>query len=134
MNTLGELERSVMETLWNAAEHPTASEIRQTLTENSQNPKNVAVTTVLTVLSRLEHKGFVERQRAHRPHRYFATKSRTEHTTELLNQILGVGSERTAALTRFIGQIRPEEIATLKNLLNRRAENEGTGPVNETRE
>lgn len=134
MNTLGELERSVMSTLWNAAEPLTASEIRQALTENSQNRKNVAVTTVLTVLSRLEHKGFVERQRVQRPHRYFATKSRTEHTTELLNQILGVGSERTAALTRFIGQIRPEEIATLKNLLNKRSESEEPGSVNEMRE
>ena len=61
---LGDLERSVMDLLWDHPGPHTANEVRDTLAGD------LAVTTVLTVLSRLEKKGLVQRDGGRRPHRY----------------------------------------------------------------
>ena len=48
----------------------TANELRDTLAVRDEPGRTVATTTVLTVLSRLERKGFVARTRDVRPHRF----------------------------------------------------------------
>ena len=123
MATLGELERAVMDLLWEHQETITANTLRDLL---SQRPSAVqaearplAVTTVLTVLSRLEKKGLVERERASRPHRYRAVTSREEHTAELMLEVLGSAPDREAVLARFIGTVSANEAETLRNLLGR---------------
>ena len=71
MPNLGELERAVMERLW-AAEGPmTARAVQDGLTA-----RDLATTTVLTVLGRLERKGLVTRERDGRAHHYRAVASR----------------------------------------------------------
>lgn len=113
MATLGELERSVMDVLW-ASENPlSANDLRDRL----DGAKEVAVTTVLTVLSRLENKDFVERDRSTRPHLYRSVTTRAEHTADLMHEVLGAAPDREAALARFIGQVSPEEAETLRTLL-----------------
>ncbi|WP_230008857.1 BlaI/MecI/CopY family transcriptional regulator, partial [Microbacterium sp. Bi128] len=80
MASLGELERAVMDLLWAGQEAATANTLRDLLAQSTQPQdgsaghvgKDLAVTTVLTVLSRLERKGLVERERGTRPHRYQA--------------------------------------------------------------
>ena len=81
------------------------------------NPKKHAATTMLTVLSRLEKKGFVERERASRPHRYSALGSREEHVAELMRQVLGTVDDPAAVLERFVGQVSASEADTLRRLL-----------------
>jgi len=83
MATLGELERAMMDLLWESAEALTANELRERLAQNDAGraeAKGLAVTTVLTVLSRLEKKALVARERDIRPHRYRAVTTRAEHT------------------------------------------------------
>ena len=75
------------------------------------------MTTVLTVLSRLEKKGLVERERDIRPHRYRAVTSRADHTAELMLEVLGSAPDREAVLARFIGTVSDGEAATLRKLL-----------------
>ena len=77
----------------------------------------LAVTTVLTVLSRLEKKGLVERERSSRPHRYRAVTSREDHTAELMLEVLGSAPDREAVLARFIGTVSAGEAETLRKLL-----------------
>ncbi|MFU8946931.1 BlaI/MecI/CopY family transcriptional regulator [Mycetocola zhadangensis] len=117
MATLGELERSVMDVLWSADESISANELRDRL-DSGTGAKEVAVTTVLTVLSRLENKGFVERDRSSRPHLYRSVTTRAEHTADLMHEVLGAAPDREAALARFIGQVSPEEAETLRALLS----------------
>jgi predicted transcriptional regulator len=117
MATLGELERSVMDVLWSADESISANELRDRL-DSGIGAKEVAVTTVLTVLSRLENKGFVERDRSSRPHLYRSVTTRAEHTADLMHEVLGAAPDREAALARFIGQVSPEEAETLRALLS----------------
>lgn len=111
MATLGDLERSVMSLLWEGDASLSANDVRDQLGED------LAVTTVLTVLSRLEKKGLVRRERSTRPHRYTATASREAHTVEMLNEVLGTASDREAVLARFIGGISEEEAAALRRIL-----------------
>jgi predicted transcriptional regulator len=126
MATLGELERAVMELLWTqidtaAAEDAaiTANSLRDMLARSgsSADGKELAVTTVLTVLSRLEKKGLVRREREIRPHRYRAVTSREEHTVELMHEVLGTAPDREAVLARFIGTVSEQEAETLRKLL-----------------
>jgi predicted transcriptional regulator len=126
MATLGELERAVMDLLWSqidtaAAEDAgiTANTLRDRLARSgsSTDGKELAVTTVLTVLSRLEKKGLVERERDIRPHRYRAVTSREEHTVELMHEVLGSAPDREAVLARFIGTVTEQEAETLRKIL-----------------
>jgi BlaI family transcriptional regulator, penicillinase repressor len=112
--TLGELERAVMEILWSAAEPVTARVVQDSLGE-----RDLATTTVLTVLGRLERKGLVTRARAGRAHHYRAVASREDHVAELMNDALDAAPDRGAALARFLGFIPDDERAALRDLLGR---------------
>ena len=69
------------------------------------------------MLSRLEKKGLVERERGTRPHRYQAVSSRADHTAELMHEVLGSAPDREAVLARFIGSVTESEADTLRKLL-----------------
>jgi predicted transcriptional regulator len=112
--TLGELERAVMEILWSAPAPVTAREVQDSL-----GTRDLATTTVLTVLGRLERKGLVTRARAGRAHHYRSVASREDHVAELMNDALDAAPDRGAALARFLGSIPADERATLRDLLGR---------------
>lgn len=115
MATLGELERSIMDVLWASRDSLSAYDLQDALPD-----RKLASTTILTVLSRLEKKGFVLRDRSSRPHRYAAAADREEHMAELMHEVLGGASNRTAVLERFVGQVSAEEAETLRRILNGR--------------
>ena len=79
-----------------------------------------AVTTVLTVLSRLERKGVVVRERSARAHSYRAAASREDHVAELMREALGTAVDTDAALARFVSAASPAETAALRRALSRR--------------
>ena len=111
MASLGELERAVMERLW-AAEGPlAATTLRDQLAD-----RGIALTTVHTVLTRLEQKGFVEHDDA-RPRRFSARATREEHAAELMHEVLGQAADRQAVLARFVGSVSEDEARLLRDLL-----------------
>lgn len=120
MATLGDLERTIMDALWDSDETRSATELRDDLARRSASGpgKDLAVTTVLTVLSRLEHKGFVTRDRARRPHLYQPANSRAAHMAELMHEVLGAAPDREAVLARFVGQVSPSEATALRRMLD----------------
>jgi predicted transcriptional regulator len=120
MATLGELERSVMDLLWDSPDAMTAGDLRDGLADVAavSSAKELAVTTVLTVLSRLEAKGFVTRDRDTRPHLYRSSTSRASHMAELMHEVLGAAPDREAVLARFVGQVSPAEAESLRRILD----------------
>jgi len=115
-----------MDLLWEQSAQPegeaalTANELRDRLARSgstTRDGKELAVTTVLTVLSRLEKKGLVERERDIRPHRYRAVTSREEHTVELMHEVLGSARDREAVLAAFIGSVSAQEAEALRKIL-----------------
>jgi predicted transcriptional regulator len=120
MGSLGVLERLLMDILWDSPEALPANELRDRLMRPdaaAATRKPLATTTVLTVLSRLEAKGFVSRDRAGRPHRYRSVMTRAEHAVGLMHDVLGSVPDRQDALERFIRTVSPQEAETLRRLL-----------------
>ncbi len=113
MPSLGELERAIMDVLWRASSACTAKDVQDALAT-----RDLATTTVLTVLGRLERKGFVVRQRVGRAHQYCATATREDHIAELMTDALGTAPDRTAALARFLGGIDESERVAARRLLD----------------
>lgn len=117
MASLGALERQVMECLWAAPDGLSASQVREELAE-----KELALTTVHTLLTRLVQKGFVQHDDG-RPRRFWATASQADHVADVLRDVLGQAEDRDAVLARFVGSVSPAEATLLRRLLRRR---EGT--------
>ena len=111
----GELERAVIEVLWAAPDPLTAREVSEELTG-----RELAVTTVLTVLGRLEHKGVVRRTRDGRAHTYTAVAEREEHTADLMRQVLDTAGDRDDALARFAGSVCEQDAESLRRALDER--------------
>ena len=120
MHSLGELERSVMDLLWAKGESLSAYDLQARLAEPATTGRELAATTILTVLSRLEKKNFVVRERDSRPHRYRAAAGREAHMADLMHEVLGGASNRAAVLERFVGQVSAEEAETLRRILSGR--------------
>jgi len=112
---MGELEKAVMAVLWDAPDGATAQEVRAALGEPVP-----AVTTVLTVLTRLGKKGMVRRDDRGKAHTYFAARSREEFLSGLMADALGQADDRGAVLARFIGSMAADDADALRRLVRRR--------------
>ena len=118
MAGLGELEREVMNVLWDAAEPLTVRQVH----ERFSGRRDLAYTTVMTVLDRLAKKGVVAQQRADRAYRYSAVQTREQLTATLMLDALGAapdGPARDAVLMHFVGQVGPADAAALRAALDR---------------
>jgi predicted transcriptional regulator len=109
---LGELERRVMDILWEEPGREMAGrDVASLLPEN-------AYTTVATVLDRLVHKGLVHRKMEGRFIRFTAIGSPGAHTAILMHEALAIGGEdRESALVRFAETLSPSEAAVLARTL-----------------
>ncbi|HEY2794662.1 MAG TPA: BlaI/MecI/CopY family transcriptional regulator [Micromonosporaceae bacterium] len=115
MTPTGALERAVLETLWSSPDALTAKDVVTALSE-----RDLAVTTVLTVLDRLGRKGLVSRERDGRAHRYRAAITREDYIADLMLEALGQAPDRDAALTRFLGGVSASEADHLRRELRRK--------------
>ncbi|MCW2585842.1 MAG: transcriptional repressor, CopY family [Frankiales bacterium] len=113
MTRLGELERAVMQAVWDAAAPVTGRQVAEVLA-----PRGLAYTTVLTVLTRLERKGLVRRDSSARAHTYAPVGSRENHVAVLMQQALGQADDRAAALQHFARSVTPDEAEALRRALD----------------
>ena len=118
----GELEQQVLEVLWSAEAPLTSTQILETLTDRAANTDaaELAITTVLTVLTRLADKGLVEKTHpaSGRGLLFTATTSRESHTAAQLLQLLERGGDPRLALSHFAKGLSAEAAAELKKLLD----------------
>ncbi|RYI99909.1 MAG: BlaI/MecI/CopY family transcriptional regulator [Actinomycetales bacterium] len=112
MPNLGELERSVMNVLWDAADPLSVREVQDLLGD-----RDLAYTTVMTVLDRLGGKDMVDRERDGRAFRYVARMTRDAATSEVLHAALDASGDRTSALLHFARTVDPSEAAALRAVL-----------------
>ena len=101
-----------MDVLWETDAPLTVREVSARLTE-----RNLAHTTVMTVLDRLAKKGFAKRQRDGRAWRYCPAATRETYVTELMLTALDQTGDRTAALTRFAQSVSGVEADVLRDAL-----------------
>ncbi|OZF45918.1 BlaI/MecI/CopY family transcriptional regulator [Rhodococcus sp. 14-2470-1a] len=116
MAGLGELERAVMDHLWDSSEPQTVRQVHEALATH----RELAYTTVMTVLQRLAKKQLVVQQRDDRAHRYIPLHGRDELVASLMVDALSQAPEsggRAAALVHFVGQVGADEAAALREAL-----------------
>lgn len=109
---LGELERSIMDILWAQNSPLTAREVGRLIAD-----RDLAPTTVMTVLDRLTRKGFLDRTRDGRAWRYEPAESRDTYIAELMLEALEMTGDRSAALTRFAQAVSGPEAEVLRKAL-----------------
>jgi predicted transcriptional regulator len=101
-----------MDVLWETDTSLTVREVSARLTE-----RNLAHTTVMTVLDRLAKKGFARRERDGRAWRYRPAATRETYVAELMLTALEQTGDRTAALTRFAQSVSGVEAEALRDAL-----------------
>jgi predicted transcriptional regulator len=79
--------------------------------------RELAYTTVMTVLDRLAGKGMVQREREGRAWRYRAAASREAYIARLMLDALDLGGSRDAALVRFARSVTGTEADVLRAAL-----------------
>jgi predicted transcriptional regulator len=125
MNGLGELERAVMDNLWSSDEPQTVRQVHVALSAD----RELAYTTVMTVLQRLAKKNLVTQLRDDRAHRYSATHPREHLVASLMVDALSEADEagsRQAALVSFVGRVGADEADALRRALDELESARGT--------
>lgn len=89
--------------------------------------RELAYTTVMTVLDRLAGKGMVQREREGRAWRYRPAASREAHIAQLMLDALDLGGSRDAALVRFARSVTGTEAEVLRAALGSEAGLTGPG-------
>jgi predicted transcriptional regulator len=110
---LGELEQSVMDQLWSSTEPQTVRQVHETLSRK----RDLAYTTVMTVLQRLARKNLVVQHRDDRAHRYSPAHGRDELVADLMVDALDQAADtgdRRAALVHFVERVGVEEADALR--------------------
>ncbi len=116
----GDLEAEIMEAIW-AHGRATVADVHRVL----EGRRDIAYTTVKTVMGRLADKGYLRRMTADRAHVYTPTRSRGEFLREVSDAILtGLFSEFgqpiAAHLLESISRWDPSSLDRLQALIDER--------------
>jgi predicted transcriptional regulator len=117
MRGFGELESKIMDTLWSSGR---AATVRDVLGE-LRGSREIAYTTVMTVMTILHRKGFLQRERDGLAYRYFPTSSREEYVAELMRDALASSTDQAATLELFTERLSEDESLALRTALRRLA-------------
>lgn len=122
---LGAAELEVLKVLWDLG----PVNVRRVLDDLHGRGRRVAYTTVQTMLTRLEQKGFVRRDKRGTAHVYRAAISRERISTWRLDRLMqqlydGAAGPLVLQLVQS-GRLKPEEIDELQRLIERL---DGQGP------
>lgn len=116
MPRLGKLEAAVMDVLWSADGALTVRDVLGKMPPQ----RNLAYTTVMTVLSNLHRKGMVAREPAGRAYSYRPTVSREGAAAASLREILDATDDPRSVLLHFAETASEEESTVLRDGLARR--------------
>jgi predicted transcriptional regulator len=113
MRGLGDLEAVIMDRLWSY--HRPAS-VRVVL-EDLRRDREIAYTTVMTVMDKLHGKGLLRREPVGRAYVYEPVASKEAYTAQLMREALASGGNQAATLVHFLERLTPEEAIALETAL-----------------
>ena len=114
MRPLGDLEAAIMDCLWDEPRPMLVRDVVDALAPHRQ----LAYTTVMTVMDNLHGKGWLQRERDGRAWLYRATGSRGQYTAELMRQALATSEDRSSALAQFVAEMSMADAALLRQALD----------------
>jgi predicted transcriptional regulator len=112
----GELEQLILDSLWDSASAVSSQQLLERISPDG----DLALTTVLTVLSRLTDKGLVSRVPG--PGRSFLfspAQSREEHTAALMLKIVSGAGNPALAFSHFTSGLSDGDLEALRKSLDR---------------
>ncbi|WP_155360451.1 BlaI/MecI/CopY family transcriptional regulator [Acrocarpospora macrocephala] len=113
MRGLGDLESVIMDRLW-ASRRPASV---RTVLEELRREREIAYTTVMTVMDNLHTKGLLRRKPVGRAYVYEPVASKEAYTAQLMREALASGGNQAATLVHFLERLTPEEAAALEAAL-----------------
>jgi predicted transcriptional regulator len=115
MPALGDLEVQVMRRIW--ARHGPVT-VRDVLGD-LQRVRNIAYTTVMTVMGNLEKKGWLRRHAEGRAYTYEPLVSAEDYSAGLMRQALEASTDRPAVLMHFLEELSADEALALEEAYRR---------------
>jgi predicted transcriptional regulator len=115
MADFGELEAVVMDHVWDATGPLTVRDMLDRLI----GVRDVAYTTVSTVMDNLLRKGWLTREKSGLAYLYQPVCTREEYRAQLMRQALSGSEDRTAVLMHFVRTMSAGETQTLRDVLKR---------------
>lgn len=114
MGRFGDLEAAIMDVVWAATDRVLVRDVWLSLNED----RELAYTTVQTVMDILHRKGWLAREKQGRAYSYWTTHTREDYAASLLGQALEASSNKTGALVRLFEQLHPSEVSELRAALD----------------
>ena len=112
----GDLEAAIMDRMW-ARENPAT--VRDML-EDLRSQREIAYTTVMTVMDNLYRKGWLARELEGRAYRYEPVHSRQEYSALLMQEALEASMDADATLIHFLASMSEEDSEALRRAIRRR--------------
>lgn len=117
---LGELETAVLELLWDECVGDGDDLSVREVTDRLGRRRQLAYTTVMTVLAHLYDKGAVTREKVGRGYRYRPARSREDFGADALGDLLRASGDAEKLLLHFVsregGDLAPEEAGVLRRI------------------
>ena len=110
---LGDLEADVVELVWALDRAVTVREVLAKLNVS----RDLAYTTVMTVMDNLHRKGWLVREMVSRAYVYAAATSREQYSAQLMESALGASNDSGATLVHFVESMGADELAALRAAL-----------------
>ena len=114
MRGFGHLEAQVMDRVW-AAPGPVTV---RTVFEDLAADREIAYTTVMTVLDKLHRKGWLSRRMVDRAYVYTAVRSREAYSADLMREVLSDSHNSSGTLVAFLDQLTMSEARELRAALD----------------
>jgi predicted transcriptional regulator len=106
-----------MRALWDGDRPLTAREV-QVAVAGQDDGREMAITTIMTVLDRLRRDGDVSRERPESEFMYSATSAESQKAaSDMLSTLVGV-SDRSGALLRFAGSLDEAALEALRRAMS----------------
>jgi predicted transcriptional regulator len=113
----GELEAQVMACLWDTAGPLTSQQILEKVNDGSD---ELALTTILTVLSRLVDKGMVSRENGTgRSLLFSAAETRENHSANMMLKLLGNDANLGLTFAQFTKALTPAQLKALREAIDK---------------
>jgi predicted transcriptional regulator len=106
----GELENQIVDVLWDAGRPLTPGEVH----------RDLAYTTITTILVRLWEKAILTRTRAGRAFVYEPVLTREERAAARMQELLGAAGDPSLALARFVESLPADQRDDLRRALRER--------------
>ena len=81
--------------------------------------RELAYTTVMTILSRLWRKGALERRKVGKAFAYRPTLTKDERAAQRMGEVLATAGDGSLALARFVDGLTPDQVDGLRRALRR---------------